>query len=439
MRNMSARAASAAAVAFCLGGAAAAQSEKDMIFIPVASYWTGAYGAAGSAFGGGMIDYYKLLNARDGGINGVKLFWEKCETNYQNDRIIECYDRMKNRGPGISLYHPLSTGGAYGLIERSQADKIPVLTLGYGRTDASDGRVFPYMFPMLTNYWSQNTAKIAYIASKEGGVEKLKGKKIANLHFDGAAGKETIPILNKLGEKYGFEVKHFPVALPGLDQKAVWLQIARQYNPDWVIVRGWGVMNPTTLKEAQRIGFPRDKMIGFWWSGSEEDVVPAGDAAEGFTAAGFHAAGLDFPVIREIIKHVYDKNEGELPRERLGSVYYNRAIVFAIANSEAIRDAMAMTGQKRPPTGEEVQKALEKFEMTEARLEKLGAKGLMPPFKLSCKDHEGGAPVKFQQWKGGKWVEASDWIETDQSMVRPMIEASAAAYAKEKGITPRSC
>src|SRR3546814_21128096 len=102
-------AALAAALVAGMSGGAAAQSEKDMIFIPVASYWTGAYGAAGSAFGAGMIDYYKLLNERDGGINGVKLFWEKCETNYQNDRILESYERLKNRCTGAPLLHPLRT------------------------------------------------------------------------------------------------------------------------------------------------------------------------------------------------------------------------------------------------------------------------------------------------------------------------------------------
>ena len=33
----------------------------------------------------------------------------------------------------------------------------------------------------------------------------------------------------------------------------------------------------------------------------------------------------------------------------------------------------------------------------------------------------------------------TDWIPSDQSIVRPLIEESAAAYAKEKGITPRDC
>ena len=432
-------AALAAALVAGLSGAAAAQSEKDMIFIPVASYWTGAYGAAGSAFGAGMIDYYKLLNARDGGINGVKIFWEKCETNYQNDRTVECYERMKNRGPGASLFHPFTTGGTYALIERTQADKIALLSIGYGRTDASDGRVFPYVFPLVTNYWSQASAMIRFVGQQEGGMEKLKGKKIANVYIDVASGREAIPVLEKQAAQYGYELKNFPVAAPGLDQKAVWLQIARQYKPDWVIFYGWGVMNPTSMKEAQRVGYPREKMVGWWWSGAEEDTTPAGDAANGFIAAGFHPAGTDFPVIQEILKTVYAKGEGELPQERVGSIYYNRAVLMAVITTEAIRDAMAMTGEKRAPTGEEVQKALEKLTMDEARLKKLGATGLVPPFKVSCKDHEGGAPVKFQQWKGDKWVEVSDWIKTDQAVVRPMIEASAAAYAKEKGIAPREC
>jgi branched-chain amino acid transport system substrate-binding protein len=429
----------AAAVAGSLAVAAAQAQDKNTQFMLISAYWTGPYAAGGSAFGGGMIDYYKMLNARDGGINGVKLSWEKCETQYQNDRIVECYERFKDAGAGLSLIHPMATGGVYALAERAQNDKIPVLSVGYGRTDASDGRIFPYLFPMLTNYWSQNTAKIRFMGMKEGGMEKLKGKKIANIHHDSAYGKETIPILDRQAAIYGFEVRHFPVAHPGLDQKAVWLQIGRQYKPDWVILRGWGVMNPTALKEAQRVGFPRDRMVGVWWAGAEEDTIPAGEAAEGYIAAGFHPSGANFPVIQDIVKHVYDRNEGELPKERIGSIYYNRAMVWAIVSAEAVRDAMKLAGANRPVTGAEVQKALEQMNMDEARIAKLGATGLLPPFMMSCKDHEGGAAVKFQQWKGGKWVEISDWIETDQKIVRPMVEASAAKYAKEKGITPRTC
>lgn len=432
------RAAGALAAAALLAGPAPAQDEKDMQFFPVNAYWTGPYAAGGSAFGGGLIDYMKMLNARDGGVNGVKLFWEKCETQYQNDRIVECYERMKNRGAGMALFHPMSTGGTYSVFERAAEDEIPVLSIGYGRTDASDGRVFPYLFPLLTNYWSQNTAKIRFIGQRAGGMENLAGLKIANIYHDSAYGKETIPVLDRQAGIYGFDVRHFPVVHPGVDQKATWLQVARRYRPDWVILRGWGVMNPTALKEAARVGFPRDRMVGVWWSGAEEDTVPAGDAAEGFIAAGFHPSGTDFPVIQDIVKHVYDAGEGELPRERLGSIYYNRAVVWGIVSIEAIRKAMDMFGN-RPVSGPEVQQALEMLEMTPERIAELGATGLVPPFAVTCADHEGGAAVMFQQWRGGAWVPISDWVETDRGLVRPMIEESAAQYAAEQGVAPRDC
>lgn len=428
----------AALAAALLAGPAPAQDEEDMQFFPVNAYWTGPYAAGGSAFGGGLIDYMKMLNARDGGINGVKLFWEKCETQYQNDRIVECYERMKNRGAGMALFHPMSTGGTYSVFERAAEDEIPVLSIGYGRTDASDGRVFPYLFPLLTNYWSQNTAKIRFIGQRVGGMENLAGLKIANIYHDSAYGKETIPVLDRQAGIYGFDVRHFPVVHPGVDQKATWLQVARRYRPDWVILRGWGVMNPTALKEAARVGFPRDRMVGVWWSGAEEDTVPAGDAAEGFIAAGFHPSGTGFPVIQDIVKHVYDAGEGELPRERLGSIYYNRAVVWAIVSTEAIRKAMDMFGD-RPVSGTEVQQALETLEMTPERIAELGATGLVPPFAVTCADHEGGAAVMFQQWRDGAWVPVSDWVETDRDLVRPMIEESAAQYAAEQGVAPRDC
>ena len=432
LRRMALAGLAAAGLTLSAGGGALAQDGTQ--FVLINAYWTGPYAAPGSAFGGGMIDYYRMLNDRDGGINGVKLSWEKCETQYNNARIVECYERYKDK---LALFHPLSTGGVYSVFEKAWEDKIPVISIGYGRTDATDGRVFPYLFPMVTNYWSQSTAKIRFIGQREGGMDKLKGKTIANIYHDSAYGKETIPVLDKQAERYGFTVKHYAVAHPGLDQKATWLQI-RQLKPDWVILRGWGVMNPTAIKEAARIGFPADHMVGVWWAGSEEDVQPAGDAAKGYIAAGFHPGGTDFPVIQEVLKEVYDKGNGELPRERVGSIYFNRAIVWAIITSEVLRDAMDKFGN-RPVTGEEVQQVLESFEMSPERIAKLGATGLIPPFKLSCADHEGAAQVKFIQWDGSKWHEISDWIEGDREMLRPMVEASSEQYAKEKGREIRNC
>src|SRR5437773_1796240 len=295
--------------AFAVAGTAYSQNEQ---FVPMNGYWVGPYAAGGSGIFGGFIDYMNMINARDGGINGVKLTYEKCETEYNNARGVECYERTKKRGhTGASLVHPLSTGITYSLIDKGTADHIPIVSIGYGRTDASDGRVFPWVFPLITNYWSQNTAKIKFIGMKEGGMDKLKGKKIVNIYHDSAYGKETIPVLDAQAKRYGFEVSHIPVAHPGNEQQAQWLQV-RQIKPDWVILRGWGVMNPTALKAAAKIGYPRNHIVGVWWSGAEEDVIPAGDAAKGYIAAAFNVSGNNYPVVKEIEKFVYAKGKGEV-------------------------------------------------------------------------------------------------------------------------------
>lgn len=414
------------------------QAQDMEQFIPALVYRTGPYAAGGSGFFGGFEDYMAYLNLAEGGVNGVKLVWEECETAYNSDRGVECYERLKNQGEhGATVVHPLSTGITYRLIERATADKIPLISMGYGRTDATNGKVFPWVFPLITNYWSQNTAKIKYIGMQEGGMDALKGKKIANLHHESSYGKETVPILDLQAEKYGFEVKHYPVAHPGLDQKAAWLDIARRYKPDWVILRGWGVMNPTALKEAARVGYSAEQIVGVWWSGAEEDVIPAGDAAVGYVAAGFHPSGSDFPLIKNILDVVHGAAQGNISPQRVGTIYYNRGIVAGIVTVEAIRVAQGKYGAK-VLSGEEMRWGLENLSISAERIAELGADGLMAPLTITCADHEGGGPVKFSRWDGSKWVEVTDWIETDKSIVDPMIMESSMAYATEKGITPRS-
>lgn len=140
----------------------------DEQFIPLTSYRIGPYAAGGTGIFGGFVDYINLLNERDGGINGVKIIFEECETEYKPDRAIECYERLKAKGPtGAAMFNFVATPPVYATLERTLQDKIPVVSIGYGRADTSDGRVFPYVFPLMTNYWSQNTAKIKFIALQE--------------------------------------------------------------------------------------------------------------------------------------------------------------------------------------------------------------------------------------------------------------------------------
>ena len=429
-----------AIAAVALAAAAAPVAAQNEQFIPANFYWVGPYAPGGSGFGGGMIDYFAMLNERDGGINGVKLTWEKCETEYRNDRGVECYERSKKKGPtGATVVHPLSTGITYSLIDKATADHIPVISMGYGRTDAADGRVFPYIFPLITTYWSQATVMIKYMGEKMGGMDKLKGKKIALVYHDSAYGKEPIPVLTDMAKQHGFQLTTIAVPHPGNEQQAQWLQV-RQIKPDWVILWGWGVMNPTALKAAAKVGYPREKIIGVWWSGAEEDVIPAGDAAKGYVAAGFNLPGTSFPVMQDVLKYVYKKGKGDLEdMARVGSIYHTRGIVAGIITTEAIRNAQAKFGKGKPITGEQMRWGIENLNIDEKRLKELGATNLMQPLKVSCMDHEGGGAVKFLKWDGRKWNVITDWMQPDRQLVRAKVESSAAQYAKEKGITPRDC
>ncbi|WP_283178588.1 ABC transporter substrate-binding protein [Gemmobacter sp. 24YEA27] len=415
---------------------AIAPAHADEQFFPLQSYRVGPYAAGGTGFFGGFIDYLTLINDRDGGVNGVKLTWAEGETEYEVEKGVEVYQRLKST-PGIAAWNPLSVGIAYAMIDGVTEDKVPLLTVNHGRTDTTDGRVFPYVFPLLLNPYSESSGIINYIAAKEGGAEALKGKKIVVLYHGSPYGKETIPIYELLAEKYGFQLIQIEVPHPGSEQQAQWLQIRRE-RPDYVVLRGWGVMNPVALTTAQRNGFPADKIIGNVWSNSEEDVLPAGEAAIGYTAITTQASGQDYPVLKEVIAGVYDKGQGNLSdKARIGSVYHNLGIVNGILNVEAIRIAQAKFGN-RTLTGDEVRWGFEHLQLSPERVKELGAEGLFHSINVTWDNHEGEGYVTFQQWDGKKWNVVSDWIAPDWALLRPIIEASSEAYAKEKGLTIRT-
>src|SRR5262245_52705530 len=227
-------------------------------FLPILDAREGAGRFAGIPRTNGFIDYLTLLNERDGGINGVPLVWEECETVNDVPRALECYERLKAKGPtGAAVFLVSYTPIVNALIERATHDQIPLLAGQAGRSDAADGRVFPYVFKPPVNFWSLNTAKIRFIAQRAGGLDQLKGLKIAHVHFDDDFGKDTIPLLDHQAAQYGFTVQHLAVHPPGLDQKATWLRV-KVAQPDWVILRTGGVGVSTALKAAAQVGFPRE-------------------------------------------------------------------------------------------------------------------------------------------------------------------------------------
>jgi branched-chain amino acid transport system substrate-binding protein len=419
----------------------AVMAQDKTVFIPLLVYRTGPFAPSGIPSANGFHDYFSLLNERDGGIEGVKIVWEECEMQYDTKQGVECYERLKNNHGGAVLVNPFSTGITYQLIPKAPVDKVVIHSAGYGMTASADGRWFPWVFNAPMTYWSQASAFIKYVAAQEGGLDKLKGKKIIHIFHNSPYGKEANPTLEDLARKHQFELTLLPVDTPGQEQKATWLQV-RRVHPDWIYISGWGVMNQVAVKEAAAHGMKMDRVVGNWWTGTETDVVPAGDGAKGYKSMTFHAPGNNYKVHQDILKYVYDKGKGAYgtDRAKVGEVLYNRTVITGMLNTEAIRTAIKKYGQK-PPTKDQIRWGFENLDVTDKRLEELGFKGLARPLKITCENHEGNGLALVQQWDGKKWLVVSDWIEPMRDVVRPKLEAAAVEEVKTKdlGYTQRDC
>ncbi|MES3002415.1 MAG: ABC transporter substrate-binding protein [Pseudomonadota bacterium] len=421
--------------ALAVAGNASAQAREQ--FIPVLSYRTGPYGPNGAPWANGYVDYFKLVNAR-GGINGVKLVWEECETGYDASRSIECYERLKGKHGGASFVQPLSTGATYAITEKAPMDKVPLVTVGYGPSEAADGSVFKWNFPLAGNYWVAADAIVQHIAKREGGLDRLKGKKLALVYHDSPYGKEPIPLLQERSRMHGFELVLIPVVPPGVEQKAAWLQV-RQGRPDYVLLWGWGVMNSSAIKEAQATGFAREKMYGAWWSGAEQDVRNVADGAIGYNAVAMqHGAEPKSGVATAILANVHKRGQGTGPAEEVGEVLYMRGVMSAMLGVEGIRRAQERFARGKPVTGEQVRWGLENLSLTPAKLDELGFAGVMRPIITSCQDHMGAAWARIHTWDGKNWKFSSDWLQADEQIIKPLVRNVAAKYAADKKVERRS-
>lgn len=279
---------------------------------------------------------------------------------------------------------------------------------------------------------------IQHIAKKEGGYDKLKGKKIALVYHDSPYGKEPIPLLQERAAMHGFSLSLLPVTHPGVEQKATWLQI-RQNRPDYVLNWGWGVMNSTALKEAQATGYPREKMYGVWWAGAEPDVKDVGAGAKGYNAITMqHGTETGSAVVKEILEKVHAKGQGTGPKDEVGQVLYMRGLMSAMFAVEGVRAAQEKYGKGKVMTGEQARWGYENLNLTQAKLDALGFKGVMRPISTSCQDHMGAAWARIHTWDGSKWAFSSDWYQADEQIIKPMVKAAADKYAAEKKLTRRT-
>ena len=280
-----------------------ASAQTNEQYFPSLVYRTGAYAPNGVPFANGYADYLKLTNAR-GGINGVKVSFEECETGYATDRGVECYERLKGKNGGATVFQPLSTGITFALTEKAPVDKIPLITAGYGRSESADGGVFKWNFPIVGTYWV--AADIADPAHRQEGrrLAKLKGKKIAVDYHDSPYRQGADPhCLQERAAMLGFTLQLAARCRILASNKRPPGCRCVSNRPDYVLVVGLGRDERAPPSRRRRLPVTRARRcIGTWWSGAEPDVKDVGAGAKGYNAITMqHGAETDSAVVKEIL------------------------------------------------------------------------------------------------------------------------------------------
>ncbi len=411
------------ATATLIAGVTAGAAMAQELYTPNLSYRTGPFAATGIPLMNGQADYMTMLNERDGGIGGVPVNFEECETGYSTEKGVECYEKTK--GAAI-VTQPWSTGITLQVLPKTNVDQIPILAPGYGFSPMMDGKTFQWAFNMPSGYWDAADMIVQYLE----GQGSLDGKKVAFLHLDHPYGKEPLPVLEAAAEAKGFELLPIPVGLNEMqNQASQWLQVRRE-RPDYVVMWGWGAMNAGAITEAVKTRFPMENFIGVWWAGHDADLRLVGEDGAGYKSISWSYPNQDAPAMKAVREYVTDKGMTKSNPEEMTGVFYGRGIVMSAILAEGISAAQAEYGTGEI-TASQLRWGLENIDFTQERIDELGLTGMVPPFATSCANHTGNSGGWMLEWDGEKFVKASDLLKPDTAGYADLVAAASGQYATE--------
>ena len=362
----------------------------------------------------GFHDYIKVFNSKNT-IPGSTIRVMEIDHGYQVPRGIEAYERFKEAGAvSIQLF---GTPHTVSLTQKLTEDKILGTSPGFGSAAGANGEKYPYLFPLAASYWSQAASAVKFIHDNWKGS---KPPKIAYMYVDNPAGREPFPIMDELQTKLGFEMDKYAVPPPGIEMRPQVLDVVRKFKADWVMGQFFGRAPTVSLKEFARMGYPRNRMIGFVWAGGESDISVAGwEQSEGYNTIQFAWVGSSCKnVNQQILQEIVDvyKAEGKpCPEEMNVSVYYNRGVMAAAVHAESIRVAVAKHGENI--TGKDVKEAMESIKNFSI------PGGFMAPVTMSVTDHEGGGSVRIFQVHNGGYRPVTEWFNGYRDVVLRHVAA----------------
>lgn len=361
-------------------------------------------------------DLAKYVNS-NGGVEGHPVEVVIRDHGNEPQRGVECYEQLKREG--VSIFNMLSTPVTNAVLPRVMKDGNILMQSFVGRGDAVDGEVFKWIFPVGPTYWQQAANDVAFIKGQMNG--DLSKAKIGFIYLDYPFGQEPIEILKTLAEKEGFELKLYPVPLPGSDQSGAWSKIRRD-KPDYVISWLLAGGHVVAAKEMRRNGYPIDRYLSVNWL-NEVDINNIGAAnAKGILRGTNVAGGQEVPIVKTMLETYYAKGKGSGPETLVRDVYYNTGMAIYSVGFEAVRLAIKQNGW--PVTPESMKTAYES-------ISDFDGNGLMAPVTVTASDHGGGGKTRVEQWNGETWVPLTDWSADYTDVVWKVIKESSAKFTVE--------
>ncbi|MCR9113102.1 MAG: ABC transporter permease, partial [Rhodobacteraceae bacterium] len=137
----------------------------------------------------------------------------------------------------------------------------------------------------------------------------------------------------------------------------------------------------------------------------------------------------------DIQQYVVDAGKAAGAGDQVGTVLYNRGMYAAMLAAEAIKTAQDMHGTAAINSAQ-MRDGMENLEMTEAKMAALGLPNFGPEFKVSCENHGGNGFGAVSQWDAaaGEFKLITEYYQSDQDIIQPLVDADSAAFAAENGI-----
>ena len=358
---------------------------------------TGPYGILVPDVWEGMLDYYRYINEKEGGIDGspIKLIWG--ETGNMMARTWSHYKRYKRAG--CKFLWLASTPDGEALKKILGRDKIFAFNLS-----STEPQIYPpgWLYGDGCAY-SEAFASFLKMAKRDWEKEGKKGKlKVGIMGPDTSYGR-ALEAGKEFGEKMGIDIlgQEYPPVVP-IDLTAQILRL-KEKGADWIWMQGLSQICTVFMKNMASLGLQgKIRVAGWWWtSGAEMLRRISPKFSEGYIFASYSylpQVEKDHPGIKKCreIRQKYHKKD---PCE-----YYIRGIRAAQFIVELTRRTQKKYGFKGL-TPENYLSTIETFKDWHCPWD-LGA-----PFDIKPNDRRTAKKLLFYQVKSGKLVRYSDWID----------------------------